>query len=58
MKSFKKGKLKADDFNYLVSESVKKFDRLDDRQISKIFLKHLTYTKKMCIIKIENENHR
>lgn len=31
MKNFKKGKLKAEDFNYWVSESVKKFDKLDDK---------------------------
>ena len=31
MKNFKKWKLKADDFNYWVSEGVKKFDRLDNK---------------------------
>lgn len=31
MKNFKKGKLKAEDFNYWVSESVKKFDNLDEK---------------------------
>lgn len=31
MKNFKKGKLKAEDFNYWVSESVKKFDNIDEK---------------------------
>ncbi len=31
MKNFKKRKLTAEDFNYWVSERVKKFDKLDNK---------------------------